>query len=522
MKGPYATGALSFYAISALSLAFIGAYRAGLYQLPASAWALALGLGVLGLLAPLAMSAPARGRVLAGSRPLIVIVPIVALVLTPRVLPSPFTVGPFFFCAGVLFATSTIGFWNISQRRRALRRRLVETMTQSDEGVRAWLQEQFASNKGEQKASSKRSRALLRALRAQAWISTRKRRARAAAMLRKEAAALDEAPQSEPAVPLPSEALVALVLACAESPGRLRAAYLRAAEHLESGGRMVRWRSWLGSVWLPELDAYRDVTAAVDSLAVRYRVKPPRWFRATCRKFSCSAVTARDVEPPWNRAGRGAKPVTAAVAVIVVASATLSTATAQAPLDDARALPIRTGAGLESHVEPLFSRVASRIARHRAEVRCWSRHDWQRLSAQRTSWPRRGRRLGRWSAYASLDHKRAHLSPALCTALTRLAYGRVPVERDYWPAALSFSVATLAHESQHLKGISNEAKAECYGMQTITFTAQALGRTKEEGRYLAYLYWRDEYHDHRDPAYISAECRDGGGLDLRPRSDLWP
>jgi hypothetical protein len=204
MKGPYATGALSFYAISALSLAFIGAYRAGLYQLPTSAWALALGLGVLGLLAPLAMSAPARGRVLAGSRPLIVIVPIVALVLTPRVLPSPFTVGPFFFCAGVLFATSTIGFWNISQRRRALRRRLVETMTQSDEGVRAWLQEQFASNKGEQKASSKRSRALLRALRAQAWISTRKRRARAAAMLRKEAAALDEAPQSEPAVPLPS------------------------------------------------------------------------------------------------------------------------------------------------------------------------------------------------------------------------------------------------------------------------------------------------------------------------------
>jgi hypothetical protein len=80
----------------------------------------------------------------------------------------------------------------------------------------------------------------------------------------------------------------------------------------------------------------------------------------------------------------------------------------------------------------------------------------------------------------------------------------------------------LDHEAQHVRGVRDEAIAECNGMQAIDTAARALGRTGEEGRYLASLYWKSSYPKLEDPAYHSAECRDGGRLDLHPQSDVWP
>jgi hypothetical protein len=83
-------------------------------------------------------------------------------------------------------------------------------------------------------------------------------------------------------------------------------------------------------------------------------------------------------------------------------------------------------------------------------------------------------------------------------------------------------VAALAHESQHVRGIENEAQAECYGMQTIQKTTEALGRSAADGRYLAALYWRDYYLKQRNEEYRSDGCRDGGELDMRPETHVWP
>ncbi len=111
----------------------------------------------------------------------------------------------------------------------------------------------------------------------------------------------------------------------------------------------------------------------------------------------------------------------------------------------------------------------------------------------------------------------------LCAALSRVVYRRIPVRSDEWPGALAFSVGTLAHEAQHLRGILNEAKAECFGMQSMTRVAELLGRSRDEGRYLAALYWRYDYNDERrDPAYFSDQCRNGGRLDLNPGAGEWP
>jgi hypothetical protein len=67
----------------------------------------------------------------------------------------------------------------------------------------------------------------------------------------------------------------------------------------------------------------------------------------------------------------------------------------------------------------------------------------------------------------------------------------------------------------------NEKSTECFGVQSITKMTEALGRSSEEGRYLARLYWTSTYMAHY-PRYRSEQCRDGGRLDLHPETSAWP
>jgi hypothetical protein len=80
---------------------------------------------------------------------------------------------------------------------------------------------------------------------------------------------------------------------------------------------------------------------------------------------------------------------------------------------------------------------------------------------------------------------------------------------------------TLAHESWHLAGVRNEAAAECYAIQTLEFTAERLGADAARARQLALAFVVTLY-DRMPAAYRSEECRDGGELDLRPDSPVWP
>jgi hypothetical protein len=530
VRAPYPSVALFFHAVSLLCLANIAFYRGDLYRISSSAWALSTAAGALGLLAPLALSSGLRVRLLAGTWPLVIVLPLVALPLSPGVIPSPITVGPFFFCAGASLTTCVLVAYNVSRRKRGLRRLVADGATLGDAQARSQLEAYFAAEKPLAEESLSRAKTLHRALRAQAWVPSKTRRARAAALLREAADFLARDLEAGPGIPAPSNSLRARVDSSHRFSGEMREALLTVAAQLENGGRLFRWRSWLVSISYPGVDNERDLFYAVGVIAKRYGAAYPEWFRRTRRILSRAALTPTDVAPPWKGVARMAKPVTVLFAVIVVANALLSTATARAPSTPEPApplphdwgpLPIIAGPSDESRIEPRFSRVASTLSGRRAEVRCWSREDWQKRASEWARWPDVSP-LGPWRGYTSKDHERINLPPAVCDSLTRLVYEHVAARKDSWPDALAWSVALLAHEAQHVRGISNEAMAECYGMQSISTATRELGRTDEEGRYLASLYWENSYPDQKDPVYYSRECRNGGRLDLHPESDGWP
>jgi hypothetical protein len=85
---------------------------------------------------------------------------------------------------------------------------------------------------------------------------------------------------------------------------------------------------------------------------------------------------------------------------------------------------------------------------------------------------------------------------------------------------LAQDVKVLAHESQHLRGITDEATAECYGIQETAFTARDLGASRAEADAMARYVWLALRY--MPPAYVSDECRPGGKLDLRPDTPTWP
>lgn len=181
-------------------------------------------------------------------------------------------------------------------------------------------------------------------------------------------------------------------------------------------------------------------------------------------------------------------------------------------------LPDAVETSSESRIDARLGHVAAVLSRYGVEVWCWSPKDWKERTAEAARLGVDG--LGPWGAYTAGNPRMIHLSPEVCAELTTLAEERGPLPRDDFDA-LAWSLAALAHESQHVAGHVNEAEAECYGAQSIQALARLLGRTAGEGRYLATVYWR-HWHVWLRPSYRSPECRNDGRLDRHPQTDVWP
>lgn len=85
----------------------------------------------------------------------------------------------------------------------------------------------------------------------------------------------------------------------------------------------------------------------------------------------------------------------------------------------------------------------------------------------------------------------------------------------------AMAVHVLAHEAIHLRGWTDESVAECYGLQHSAQVARALGAPARKAQALAELYWQFVYPDMPDE-YRTPDCVNGGRLDLRKDSDIWP
>jgi hypothetical protein len=83
------------------------------------------------------------------------------------------------------------------------------------------------------------------------------------------------------------------------------------------------------------------------------------------------------------------------------------------------------------------------------------------------------------------------------------------------------AVVVFSHESEHAGGEDREDRAECWGMQRARRTAQLLKMSAQDADALVQRYYRTVYQQ-ETPPYFSQECRDGGELDLRPGTSVFP
>jgi hypothetical protein len=251
---------------------------------------------------------------------------------------------------------------------------------------------------------------------------------------------------------------------------------------------------------------------------------------------------------------------TAAVALLVAgALAASATARAESAPVVATAPPWSDPAHL-GPLEVFASRIASTIARRRVTVECDDQATWESLEGDHGVGLEGELGLVDWTS--SIDHAVAsvdtvaHLAPSVCAPLQAFAtaaakptmcrgrpcfgpHGELdPAARTTWRRydAVAEALLTLTHEAVHLGGVVGgivdgvqvgdpraEAKAECWGMQRLTWTAEQLGASAADARAIARYSFRVDYGRERGTPYWSPQCAPGGALDIRPPwSQVWP
>jgi hypothetical protein len=112
----------------------------------------------------------------------------------------------------------------------------------------------------------------------------------------------------------------------------------------------------------------------------------------------------------------------------------------------------------------------------------------------------------------------AYLTPQRCHDLYRVAF-----EQDDSGRAAR-AIAVLAHEAWHLRGESNEARTECFALQSGVELGRRLGLSEETARQLMRQQLVENQLRARGSLeyLVPAECRDGGSLDLNPQTASFP
>jgi hypothetical protein len=201
---------------------------------------------------------------------------------------------------------------------------------------------------------------------------------------------------------------------------------------------------------------------------------------------------------------------------------TRGTARLEAALRANRPLPATRGSREESKVEPQLSRFVSTFVVHKRagiEVRCWSKDEWRFVTKEWATYIGRGDLLG----FVHSTRLRTSIAPRICRQLADFVYhDERPTEGEPM-YRIAEAIAILSHEAEHIRNDlrADEATTECHGMQRMRRLARLMGADESYADLLAERYWAELY-EYNAPEYKSAECRDEGRLDLRPRSDVWP
>ena len=153
-----------------------------------------------------------------------------------------------------------------------------------------------------------------------------------------------------------------------------------------------------------------------------------------------------------------------------------------------------------------FSGEASRIAGKDVSIACDESRDYVGV-------------VQHADGVATVGGEQAYLTPERCYDLYRLAF-----EDDVTWSRTARALAVLAHEVWHLRGVGDEGTTECYALQSGVELGRRLGLSEETARRMM----RQQLTENalRGPGtleyVVSADCRDGGPLDLDPESSSFP
>ena len=120
---------------------------------------------------------------------------------------------------------------------------------------------------------------------------------------------------------------------------------------------------------------------------------------------------------------------------------------------------------------------------------------------------------------ATVGGELAYLTPERCHDLYRLAF-----DGEVTSSQTARALAVLAHEAWHLRGIDDEGTTECYALQSAVQLGERLGLSEDTARRM--MQQQIVENTGRTGAgteyVVPPDCRDGGTLDLDPRSDRFP
>jgi len=175
-------------------------------------------------------------------------------------------------------------------------------------------------------------------------------------------------------------------------------------------------------------------------------------------------------------------------------------------LGDSRAGWGGLGGEARAGAERRFSREATRLAGHPVTIRC----------------DEQGTHVGfiqHADGVATVGGTLAYLTPERCYDLYRLAFRHEVVF-----SRTARAIAVLAHESWHLRGVRNEARTECYALQSGVKLGERLGVSAQTARRMmrAQLIENSLLIGGDDESRVPPDCREGGALDLAPQRTTFP
>jgi len=146
-------------------------------------------------------------------------------------------------------------------------------------------------------------------------------------------------------------------------------------------------------------------------------------------------------------------------------------------------------------------------------VRCWNDQDWKRLNREVALFDDRASQ-DPWAVFTNSPLRVINVGPKVCASLRHdhLSLGVRSLHGD--------PLVVLAVAAELLAGL-NGAQAECHGMQIARQFGSDLGLTAAASARAVRDYFANVYPA-QPQAVRSTECRDGGALDIHPRSPVWP